>query len=153
LNDLSGEISLIKQAESVASQYGTGAFEVVGEDGNYGFSARTDEEGITEVDIDFAFEEGGQHFCEIGGSFAQLHDEDFAFVEGNGFLIEQVVCAVGIAYQHAGDGGFRAFVDAKAEDHDGMLIEEFDDFHEGSYAVVEKDRELLDEGRMEFFRG
>ena len=114
---------------------------------------RPHEQWIAEENIHLRHEQGGEHACQVVGAFVELHHEKFAVAERNIMLAEKFRDAFGITHNHPPDGGFRGILDAECQDDHMALVEELDDFQEGSDFVVKKNRKLPHLRGAEFLGG
>ena len=94
-----------EEPETFSDQNGRGAFGIVDVHGEGGATVRPGKKRITEVDIYFGHQEGGEDFDELSGDLAQFHHHEFGNTKGDIVVAEQLLDAVWIAYDDAGDGG------------------------------------------------
>jgi hypothetical protein len=102
---LARDVALGEEPETFTDQNRGGAFGIVDVHGERGATVRPGKKRITEVYIYFGHQQGGEDFDELGGDLAQFHDHQFGNPESNVVIMEQLLDAVWIAYDDAGDGG------------------------------------------------
>ena len=90
---------------------------------------------------------------QIRGSFFQFHHQHLAFAESDIMLVKKTADPLGVADNHARDGGFGRVLDAEGQGCHVVLVHQFDDFEQRAHLVLKEDRKLPHLGAVEFLGG